>query len=250
MYATDHPFSDPKYADARLSPSQGDRLYFHFSDLVTSLSYVDFEKDSKILDFGCGSSPYYSVIPHEIYHRADYKYANVKIDFEIVDDKLPLVKSDFYDFVLSTQVLEHVSDVTEYLSEAKRILKLSGKIVLTTHGIFEEHPCPSDFWRWTADGLRAEVLKAGFKPIRIYKLTGGLRFNFMQFEEGLMNLRFPQHAPFNFIFRALRFCFSRFRKRLVASIDRSTSNSGVHLVTEADNGPNKYVALMVVAEKM
>jgi SAM-dependent methyltransferase len=245
----DSPFSENKYTDARLNPSQSDRLYFHFSDLRTALSYVDFKEDSKILDFGCGSSPYKSVIPHKIYHKADYKYDNVQIDYEIVDDKLYSVKSDFYDFVLSTQVLEHVSAVSTYLKEANRVLKSSGKIVLTTHGIFEEHPCPFDFWRWTADGLELEIQKAGFTPINIYKLTGGLRFNFMQFEEGLQNLHFPNHFAFNSFIRTIRFLFFRIKTKLVAAIDRSTSKSGVHLVTKADPGPDKYVALMVVAAK-
>ena len=43
------------------------------------------------------------------------------------------------------------------------LLKPGGFLVLTTHGLFGDHGCPYDFQRWTADGLRLLLERAGFQ---------------------------------------------------------------------------------------
>ena len=68
-----------------------------------------------------------------------------------------------FDCVLSSQVLEHVTDPQRYLTEARRLLKPGGSLIVSTHGIWPYHPDPTDFWRWTADGLQAEIRTAGFE---------------------------------------------------------------------------------------
>ena len=84
-------------------------------------------------------------------------------------------KSAEYDCVLSTQVLEHVEDPQGYLEECHRVLTPGGHLVLTTHGLFEDHACPYDYWRWTADGLKRLVGGVGLEVSSSKKMTTGPR---------------------------------------------------------------------------
>src|SRR5258708_24062332 len=68
-----------------------------------------------------------------------------------------------FDMVASFQVLEHVWDVAMYLTEANRILRSQGWLLLSTHGSWFYHPHPGDYRRWTAEWLRREVDAHGFK---------------------------------------------------------------------------------------
>src|SRR5262249_1251745 len=122
-----------------------------------------------------GGSPYRALFPNATYHRADYVRV-AGIDFQISEEgQLPGVKSGVYDMVISTQVLEHVTDPRVYLKESWRVLKAGGALLLATHGSFPDHGCPNDFWRWTADGLRTELARAGFSVRKLYRLTCGVR---------------------------------------------------------------------------
>jgi SAM-dependent methyltransferase len=94
--------------------------------------------------------------------------------------------SSSVDIVLSSQVLEHVEDPSLYLNEAHRILKAKGVLILSTHGIWRFHPDPTDFRRWTCDGLRREIDRAKFEIIHF---------------KGIMVLRL-QHCSFG----KMRFC--------------------------------------------
>jgi SAM-dependent methyltransferase len=73
--------------------------------------------------------------------------------------------------VLSTQVVEHVPYVGAYLREAHRVLKPDGRLVVTTHGIWEDHPGPLDLRRWTLSGLARDVAEAGFHVISCEGVT-------------------------------------------------------------------------------
>jgi SAM-dependent methyltransferase len=129
-----------------------------------------------VLDYGCGGSPYASVLPQfSPYVRADIA-AGEGIDL-VLDARgnLPGEATGSYDVVLSTQVLEHVADPERYLAEAYRLLRPGGALVVTTHGFYPEHGCPYDFHRWTGYGLEYAVTQAGFSVAESYKVTTGLR---------------------------------------------------------------------------
>jgi 2-polyprenyl-3-methyl-5-hydroxy-6-metoxy-1,4-benzoquinol methylase len=96
-----------------------------------------------------------------------------------------------YDFVLSSQVLEHVLDPAFYLSECFRVLKPGGKLLVTTHGTFWDHACPHDYWRWTAYGLRQAVENAGFGVLATKKITTGIRAALYLLEQNLDLRRSP-----------------------------------------------------------
>ncbi len=169
--------ADQEYLRQRLQPTPGDGVYLHLSDLLLAMERFRCDDAISILDLGCGGSPYRSLFPNSVYKRADI--AEVEdTDFVIPTDGSPFrlpVDDDQFDIVLSSQVLEHVPEPGLYLAEACRMLKPGGKLLLSTHGVFEEHGCPYDFRRWTSFGLRLELENAGLRVDRMLKLTTGCR---------------------------------------------------------------------------
>ncbi|MEZ4821725.1 MAG: class I SAM-dependent methyltransferase [Ignavibacteria bacterium] len=85
-------------------------------------------------------------------------HADVIID---PDGRIPFQDGEF-DVVLSSQVLEHVEDSDNYLSECRRVLKPGGLLILSTHGTWQFHSHPVDIQRWTSMGLKRLITKAGF----------------------------------------------------------------------------------------
>jgi SAM-dependent methyltransferase len=57
------------------------------------------------------------------------------------------------DLVFSTATLEHVCDYRGAIEEMRRVLRPGGRVVLGTHGNWEVHGAPHDYWRWTPHGL-------------------------------------------------------------------------------------------------
>ena len=160
----------------RITPKLGDSLYLHLSDLLHAMTLFATEEAIDILDFGAGASPYRSLFPNARYRRADFEIdGEDKLDYTL-DESLVIAESaNSFDLIISTQVLEHVLEPIVYLRECRRLLRPKGKLILTTHGVFADHPCPLDLHRWTADGLLKLAKNSGFSDAYVKKLTIGPR---------------------------------------------------------------------------
>jgi SAM-dependent methyltransferase len=77
--------------------------------------------------------------------------ANVNIVADI--HSLPLEANSF-DCVFCTGTLEHVHDPRQAVREIHRVLKPGGLVHIDVPFIQGYHPDPTDFWRFTLDGLR------------------------------------------------------------------------------------------------
>ena len=108
----------------------------------------------RVLDVGCGLKPYYPF------------FASVASEYVGVDvvenpaaellgpvEALPVEDASF-DLVLCTQVLEHCDDPAQAVRELHRVTRPGGRVLASTHGVQVYHPSPSDYWRWTHEGLR------------------------------------------------------------------------------------------------
>jgi SAM-dependent methyltransferase len=230
-----------------LQPCPGDPLYLHLSDLRIAIERLMPPERSRILDYGCGGSPYRSLFGDCTYHRADL-VGGEDLDFEYSADGLLSPEVTGYDCVLSTQVLEHVENPSSYLNECYRLLKPGGHLLLTTHGIYEDHACPRDYWRWTTFGLHRMVEAAGFKVGELKKLTTGPRGSIFLSERELGRLNFNRAGAYDhllwFGIRTVRWLGAR---RLHEACDKSFPHFRV--VDAGESGHDIYICIAVLASR-
>lgn len=120
-----------------------------------------------VVDLGCGSKPYRPLFAGP-YLGVDMTSSHGEPDALGTAEQTPFA-SGCAETVLSTQQLEHVSDPRLVLDEARRLLKPGGTLLLSTHGVWPYHPDPADRWRWTEEGLCAEVARSGLVVERIHR---------------------------------------------------------------------------------
>ena len=125
------------------------------------------KRGKKIIDIGAGSCQYRDYFKKVKYFSQDVENNKEKsIDFVCNVKSIP-VKRDSFDYILCTQVLEHLKDPHLAFEEFRRILKKGGKLFLTTHMAFEEHMAPIDYFRFTRFGLRYLAESNGFRVEKI-----------------------------------------------------------------------------------
>jgi SAM-dependent methyltransferase len=169
------------------------------------------------------------------------------LDLEFAaDSRLPPEAAD-YDFVLSTQVLEHAEDPTTYLQECCRVLRPGGHLLLTTHGIFEDHALPHDYWRWTAGGLQRMIEEvAGLKVRTVKKLTTGPRGVLALSEHEFHRLRFDSAGAYGALLSlGIRAVQRLGARRLHEASDRSFPHHRV--VDASESGHDIYIGIAVLA---
>ena len=128
--------------------------------------------NGRTLDVGCGTKPYEKYFSSTEYvgleiettlnreiKKADYFYDGEKFPF----------KNEEFDSVITNQVLEHVFNPDEFLSEINRVMKPKGKLLLTVPFVWDEHEQPYDYARYSSFGLKALLEKSGFKIISLQK---------------------------------------------------------------------------------
>jgi SAM-dependent methyltransferase len=178
-----------KSSNPRLNPSRFNNRYFHLKKLRDELISIMDEFLSKealvLVDFGCGKMPYRPLFENYVkqYVGVDLP-ENKQADVHIKNGQADL-PNQFADIVISTQVLEHVSDPQSYLKECYRLLKPDGLLILSTHGYWMYHPDPTDFWRWTCDGLKKILEENRFKIVQWRGVMGLVSSGIQLFQDGL-----------------------------------------------------------------
>lgn len=141
-----------------------------------------------VMDLGCGTSPYkeYILRTAKSYIAIDWQASfhdpsNVDVFANLVE-ALPFLDGCM-DTIVSFQVMEHLSEPETFLSEAYRVLKSNGTIIITVPFMWHVHEAPYDYYRYTRYGLQYLFNKAGFTNIEIRENTGFwqmwvLKFNY------------------------------------------------------------------------
>ncbi|WP_050030461.1 methyltransferase domain-containing protein [Verrucomicrobium sp. BvORR034] len=234
------------YLRQRLAPSPGDPLYLHLADLLEALKTVAADAPIRVLDFGAGGSPYRSLFPNADYKRADLP-GDATLDFHIDSNGTVDAPSASFDLVLSTQVLEHVRYPPVYFSECQRLLRPGGMLVLSTHGMFEDHGCPYDFRRWTSDGLKHDLSDSGFESVQVSKLTSGGRAVIFLGVSWFHLLHQTTHKGWHRLLRVVTTLVHKARPMLNRLADRLYP---LHSVADATQSPSTvYVAVFATGLK-
>lgn len=99
------------------------------------------------------------------------------------------------DFIVTQEVLEHVSDPFQAAREIYRVLKPGGKAFIQLPFTIGFHPCPFDYWRFSEQGIEQLVSQAGFEKfntgISVGPATGAYRI-WVEFFAILFSLPLPK----------------------------------------------------------
>lgn len=196
--------STDSYIRERLEPCMWDSNYLHLLDLLSWIRSVAVKIDGDVFDYGCGCAPYRRFFSHcHCYIAADIR-PGPGVDRLLEENLLTREAEESYDTVLSTQVLEHIKSPIDYLRECHRLLRPGGELLLTTHGMIEEHGCPYDFQRWTSAGLNELISRCGFQVLESGKLTTEIRALVQMMNQLVLHLRYPSNIIVHFVLAVIR----------------------------------------------
>ncbi|HET7340754.1 MAG TPA: class I SAM-dependent methyltransferase [Methylomirabilota bacterium] len=104
-------------------------------------------------------------------------------------------RSDAFDAVKATEILEHVVDAAAALRECRRVLRAGGHLVITVPFLERLHGDPGDYARFTDTMWTRLLAEAALTPVRITPqggyfthLAGLLRFLVLRAPAGVRHL--------------------------------------------------------------
>jgi SAM-dependent methyltransferase len=212
-------------------------LYFNRRGLHNAVISKSQYLRGRLLDFGCGEKPYKEWLSvaeyvgldmqetgHDHQGGADVYYDGKRIPFE----------DGYFDSVLSSEVLEHVFNLTDVLKEIHRVLAPGGHLVITVPFAWEEHEAPFDCARYASFGLSHFLKERGFTAISIEKTTNHVETLFQ-----LWNVYFSQYVLTSRLTRAF----------FIPLIVGPTTLLGIVLSKLLPRNYNLYLNCIVVAQK-
>lgn len=123
----------------------------------------------KVIDLaGGGKNNYFNCLNSR---DIDYINADIKsapgVDLVLdLTQPLPLENNSF-DAALLFNCLYVFENPARVLREIRRVIKPGGFLLLITPFVFNEAPEPTDYWRFTSQGLRKVLSESGFNEIKV-----------------------------------------------------------------------------------
>jgi SAM-dependent methyltransferase len=134
-------------------------LYRHIAALAGNIT-------GRTLDVGCGQKPYEALFKSSHYIGLELdspaSRQNKKADVYYEGTTFPFPNEEF-DSVVLNQVLEHVFNPSQFLAEARRVLKKGGVVLMTVPFVWDEHEQPHDYARYSSFGLSFLLKNNGFE---------------------------------------------------------------------------------------
>jgi SAM-dependent methyltransferase len=131
----------------------------------------------RLLDCGCGDVPFYAwyrdlVDESVCVDWGSSLHGRSHVDHEVdLNRALPLADASF-DTVLLADVLEHIAEPQNLLAELSRILRPSGKLLITVPFFYQVHEAPHDYFRYTDSALKLLCRNAGFFDVSVSAYGG------------------------------------------------------------------------------
>ena len=155
------------------------------------------ELSGELLDVGCGSKPYLSIVHAKSYIGLDIDSPAVRMrnvaDYLYDGEEFPFSDCRF-DSILCNQVFEHVFNPISFIGEMNRVLKPGGALVLSVPFVWDEHEQPFDYARYSTFGLRFLLERGGFEVIEQRKTLDNASVIFQMMNAYLykVSLRLPK----------------------------------------------------------
>lgn len=185
-------------------------------DLQISTIYRDIKKETRyfknnILEIGCGVQPYRHLIPKEAkYFAMDWKdsskyfYYHSKDTIYYDGEAFPL-KNETFNVIFHTEVLEHVYDLENFLTECHRILSNNGKMFFTIPFAARYHYIPNDYWRLTPACIEKLLKDINFRNILITNRGNDITVAVVKLNTIFYRIILKKYS--NFILRILNMLF-------------------------------------------
>lgn len=132
---------------------------------------------ARVLDAGAGECRHKPFFSHACYFGTDNGLGDeedwdyTQLSFKSNLTELP-IREGSVDAAVSVNVLEHVPEPVEMLSECRRVLRVDGCLFLVAPQSWRLHQTPQDFFRFTQHGLAHALARAGFDRIEIEPVGG------------------------------------------------------------------------------
>ena len=126
IHSIDHANFDEIYADYPVNKRTLDDFARNtYGNLIKRLVKAGLKKNHKILDFGCGNGVFLSLLQEKGYNNANgYD--------PYVNGFATIPKNTQYDCIVANDVIEHVKNPRELISECKKLLKPGGIFYIGT----------------------------------------------------------------------------------------------------------------------
>jgi SAM-dependent methyltransferase len=158
------------------------------------------DAQGKLVDIGCGAQPYRALIPAGVtYMGLDIVESQARFGYT-TPDTLYFDGTNWpeaaraADWVLCTEVLEHLLDPQAFLREVYAALRPGGRLLLTVPFAARWHFVPFDYWRFTPSALAHLLDEAGFGKVMVWARGNALTVSCYKNMALLLPLLFPQRA--------------------------------------------------------
>ena len=172
------------------------------------ITAVSGKLSSRLLDVGRGTQPYRELLVHCGYVGMDIDSPHtrqLKVADAYYDGKQFPFDDTSFEAVLCNEVLEHVFNLDEFISEIRRVLTPNGRLLLTVPFVWDEHQRPWDYARHSSFGLRALLERNGFEILHQRKLVADAPLLFHMAIAYVYKVTRTRSASLNLLVTALLF---------------------------------------------
>jgi ubiquinone/menaquinone biosynthesis C-methylase UbiE len=101
--------------------------------------------------------------------KKKYNLFNKFVEGDVTKSGLP---SESYDYAISAEVLEHLDAPQKLIDEMYRVLRPTGRLILTTP-LLNRLPSGEHVWEFTLDDVEDMLWSAGFKRVWVIPMASG-----------------------------------------------------------------------------
>lgn len=140
----------------------------HFKSIEDELRDVLPFLKGRVLNAGCGNRDISGFLKKNYAQDVENCDIQSSIPGAIICDLTAIHLEDGrYDSILCNAVLEHVPDAAAVMGEFHRLLRSDGNLVISVPFLQPYHHSPTDFRRFTIEGLHQLAAQTGFTITRI-----------------------------------------------------------------------------------